>query len=140
MSLPFDNFQIGPITLRNRFIRSAAFEGMAANNNVTSDLIKYHEQVSAGGVGMSTVAYASISRNGLSFSHQLWLREEIIPDLQKLTSAIKSHGAKASIQIGHTGNMSKRSICGSRPISPSGRFNLYGPTWPRKMNKRTLIK
>lgn len=138
MSLPFDNFQIGPITLRNRFIRSAAFEGMAANNNVTSDLIKYHEQVSAGGVGMSTVAYASISRNGLSFSHQLWLREEIIPDLQKLTSAIKSHGAKASIQIGHTGNMSKRSICGSRPISPSGRFNLYGPTWPRKMNKKDI--
>jgi 2,4-dienoyl-CoA reductase-like NADH-dependent reductase (Old Yellow Enzyme family) len=138
MKIPFENLRIGPLSIRNRFIRSAAFEGMAENHRVTEDLIEYHRSVAKGGVGMSTVAYASVSKNGLSFAHQLWLREEIIPDLKKLTSAIKQEGAAASIQIGHTGNMSKRSICGSRPIAPSGRFNLYGPTWPRKMNTKDI--
>src|SRR5687768_17186082 len=138
MKNPFEPFQLGPITLSNRFIRSAAFEGMSANHQVTEDLIDYHTHVAKGGVGMSTVAYASVSKNGLSFSHQLWMRDEIIPGLKKLVTAIHSVGAKACIQLGHTGNMSKRSITGSRPIAPSGRFNLYGPTWPRRINVKDI--
>jgi 2,4-dienoyl-CoA reductase-like NADH-dependent reductase (Old Yellow Enzyme family) len=133
MKTPFEKLQIGPIGLRNRFIRSAAFEGMSAGHDVSQDLINYHKSVALGGVGMSTVAYASVNQNGLSFPHQLWLRKQIIPGLKQLSAAIQSGGAAASIQIGHTGNMSKRAICGSRPMAPSARFNLYGPTWPRRM-------
>jgi 2,4-dienoyl-CoA reductase-like NADH-dependent reductase (Old Yellow Enzyme family) len=134
MKKPFEKLQIGPLTLRNRFIRSAAFEGMSAAHNVSADLINYHKSVALGGVGMSTVAYASVNKNGLSFPHQLWLRQQIIPGLQQLSAAINQGGAAASIQIGHTGNMSKRAVCGSRPMAPSARFNLYGPTWPRRMS------
>lgn len=134
MKKSFEPFQLGPLTLKNRFIRSAAFEGMAEKNTVSDDLIQYHRLVAQGGVGMSTVAYASVSKNGLSFAHQLWLRKEIIPALKQLSNAIHEEGALSSIQIGHTGNMSKKSVSGSRAIAPSSRFNLYGPTWPRKMN------
>lgn len=138
MPSPFESIQIGPLHLRNAFIRSAAFEGMAANNTVTDDLIQYHSQVAKGGVGMTTVAYASINKSGLAFKHQLLLSESIIPDLKKLTSAIHQHGALASIQIGHTGNMSKKSVCGTQPIAPTGRFNIYGPSKPRKMNQQDM--
>jgi 2,4-dienoyl-CoA reductase-like NADH-dependent reductase (Old Yellow Enzyme family) len=138
MNNPFDPLRIGPVILRNRFIRSAAFEGMSAGHTVTPELIAYHSAVAEGGVGMSTVAYAAVSKSGLSFAHQLWLRKEMIPDLKKLTMAIKSHGAKASIQIGHTGNMSHAGVTGMRPIAPSGRLNLYGPTWPRQMDRADI--
>ncbi|MFH1160404.1 MAG: hypothetical protein V1733_05595 [bacterium] len=47
---------LGNITLRNRSIRSAAFEGMSSGHLVSDDLIRYHQTVSAGGVGMTTVA------------------------------------------------------------------------------------
>lgn len=138
MPSPFEPIQIGPLHLRNAFIRSAAFEGMAANNTVTDDLIDYHSKVAKGGVGMTTVAYASINKSGLAFKHQLLLSESIIPDLKKLTSSIHSNGAMASIQIGHTGNMSKKSVCGTQPIAPTGRFNIYGPSKPRKMNLQDI--
>ena len=48
----FTPFQLGPITLRNRVIRSAAFENMARNNAPTQQLQDYHVSVARGGVGM----------------------------------------------------------------------------------------
>ena len=111
-NLLFTPVNIGPITLRNRTIRSAAFEDMCPGNNPSSQLRDYHLSVSRGGVGMTTVAYAAVTRSGLSFEKQLWLRPEIVGALRALTDDIHATGAKASIQLGHCGNMSHKSICG----------------------------
>lgn len=134
----FTPCQIGPITLRNRTIRSAAFENMARENKPTEQLFNYHTSVAKGGIGMTTVAYASVMESGLSFDGQLWLREEAIPDLKKLTDAIHEQGAKASIQIGHCGNMTHRATCHCKPWSPSGRFNLYSPTFTHQMTHEEI--
>ena len=50
----FTPCQIGPVTLRNRVIRSAAFENMAYGNRPSDDLFNYHTAVAKGGVGMTT--------------------------------------------------------------------------------------
>ena len=131
----FTPVQIGPVTLRNRVIRSAAFENMAYGNKPSQDLKDYHEAVSRGGVGMTTLAYASVNQSGLSFDGQLWMREEIVPALKDITDAIHSHGAKASIQLGHCGNMTHRATCGCTPVGPSGGFNLYSPTFVRGLKE-----
>lgn len=131
----FTPFRLGNITLRNRSIRSAAFEGMCPDHNISDDLIGYHRSVAAGGVGMTTVAYASVSKSGLSFNHQLWIRKEVIPGLKKLTDAVHEEWAAAAIQIGHCGLMAKSSVSGGQCLAPSGKFNLYGPTWPRTITK-----
>jgi 2,4-dienoyl-CoA reductase-like NADH-dependent reductase (Old Yellow Enzyme family) len=134
----FTPCQIGPVTLRNRVIRSAAFENMAHGNRPSQDLFDYHVAVSRGGVGMTTVAYAAVSRSGLSFDGQLWMREEIVPELRKLTDAIHAEGAKASIQLGHCGNMTHRATCGCMPVGASRGFNLYSPTFVRKLRKEEI--
>ena len=81
-SLLFTPAQLGPITLRNRTIRSAAFEGMCENNSPTQQLKDYHTSVARGGIGMTTIAYAAVTRSGLSFPRQLWMRQEIVPQLR----------------------------------------------------------
>jgi 2,4-dienoyl-CoA reductase-like NADH-dependent reductase (Old Yellow Enzyme family) len=131
----FTSSSIGPLVLRNRSIRAAAFEGMCPGNRPSQMLLDYHRSVAAGGIGMTTVAYAAVCQSGLSFPHQLWLRKEIIPELRLLTDAIHKEGAAASIQLGHCGNMSKRSVAGQIPLSPSGGLNIYSPTWSKKMTK-----
>jgi 2,4-dienoyl-CoA reductase-like NADH-dependent reductase (Old Yellow Enzyme family) len=131
----FTPFKLGPITLRNRTIRAAAFEGMCPGNKVSEDLLNYHRAVAAGGIGMTTVAYAAIEKSALSFPHQLLLNKEAVPDLRKLTDTIHKEGAACSVQIGHCGNMTSSSVTGVRPMAPSARINLYGPTFPRSMNK-----
>jgi 2,4-dienoyl-CoA reductase-like NADH-dependent reductase (Old Yellow Enzyme family) len=130
--------KLGPLTLRNRSIRAAAFEGMSPGHGVSQNLINYHRSVAAGGIGMTTVAYASVTQGGVSFPHQLWLRKEIVKDLQNLTDAVHQEGAAASIQIGHCGNMSKHSCAGPRPIAPSARINWYAPSFPKAMTSADI--
>ena len=127
--------KIGPVELRNRTIRSAAFEGMGKDNNPTAALRDYHLSVARGGVGMTTLAYAGICRSALSFDTQLWLRPEIVAPLREITDGIHAAGAKASIQIGHCGNMTHRSTAGGTPVGASGGFNLYSPTLVRALRK-----
>lgn len=131
----FTPAHIGPLTLRNRTIRSAAFENMCPGHRPSKMLADYHLSVARGGVGMTTIAYASVNRSGLSFDNQLWMRPEIVGELRDLTDAIHREGAKASIQLGHCGNMSHRSTAGRMPISASSGFNLYSPTFVHGMNE-----
>lgn len=127
----FEEAHIGPLTLRNRTIRSAAFESMCPGHKPSQMLYDYHTSVAKGGVGMTTVAYAAVTESGLSFDRQLVMRPEIVPDLRHLTDGIHSAGAAAGIQLGHCGNMSHKNICGCLPISASTGFNLYSPTLVR---------
>ena len=53
---PFAPFQLGPITLRNRFIRAGANEGMCVAGAPSKALLKHHRDMAAGGVGLTTVA------------------------------------------------------------------------------------
>ena len=137
-SLLFTPVTLGPLTLRNRSIRSAAFESMCPGNVPSPQLLDYHRSVAAGGVGMTTVAYAAVTRSGLSFDRQLWMRPEIVPGLRELTDAVHAEGAAVSIQLGHCGNMSHKSICGCLPVGASSGFNLYSPTFVRGLRADEL--
>lgn len=134
----FQEAHIGPLTLRNRTIRSAAFESMCPGHEPSQMLYDYHTSVARGGVGMTTVAYAAVEESGLSFDRQLVMRPEIIPGLHRLTEGIHKEGAAAGIQLGHCGNMSHKEICGCIPVGASTGFNLYSPTLVRGLRRDEL--
>lgn len=140
MSELFTPYQLGPVTLRNRVIRSAAFESMGENYGPSQQLKDYHVSVARGGVGMTTVAYAAVCRSGLSFRKQLWLRPEIVPGLRDLTDAVHKEGAAVGIQIGHCGNMTHFTTAGQIPIGASTGFNLYAYTPVRGMRKSEIVQ
>ena len=139
-SLLFTPYRLGNTTLRNRTIRSAAFESMGKDFGPTQQLKDYHVSVARGGIGMTTLAYAAVCRSGLSFNKQLWLRDEIVPALADITDAIHREGAAASIQIGHCGNMTHWSTAGCFPIGASTGFNLYSPTFVRGMRRNEIAE
>jgi hypothetical protein len=53
---------------------------MCYNATPSDALIEHHRKVDAGGIGMTTVAYCAVSRDGVAFGHEMWMREEIIPE------------------------------------------------------------
>ena len=59
---PFDKAQLGPIRLRNRFIKSATFEGRSPRRVPTDELIEFHRAMAAGGVVMTAGWRASPTR------------------------------------------------------------------------------
>lgn len=132
----FTPYQLGPITLRNRTIRSAAFENMCPGNKPSEMLKNYHVSVAKGGIGMTTIAYCAVERSGVSFDGQLFINDEIKPALKDITDAIHKEGAKVSIQLGHCGNMTHFYTCGyTMPVGASTGFNLYSPTLHRGLKK-----
>ena len=138
MNKLFEEAHIGPLTLRNRAIRSAAFESMCPGHKPSQMLYDYHTSVARGGVGMTTVAYAAVTESGLSFDRQLVMHRDIVPDLKHLTDGIHREGAAAGIQLGHCGNMSHKNICGCMPVSASNGFNIYSPTIVRGLRPDEL--
>lgn len=138
MNKIFEEAHIGPLTLRNRTIRSAAFESMCPGHQPSQQLYDYHTSVARGGIGMTTVAYAAVTESGLSFDRQLVMCKDIIPGLRHLTDGIHKEGAAAGIQLGHCGNMSHKEICGCIPVSACTGFNMYSPTIVRGLRKEEL--
>ncbi|MFM9379022.1 NADH:flavin oxidoreductase [Gordonia sp. VNK21] len=103
MTSPFSPAALGPLTLRNRLIKCATFEGMTPEALVTDELIEFHREHAAGGVAVSTLAYCAISPEGRTDRHQIWMRPEAVPGLRRLTDAVHAEGALAAAQLGHAG-------------------------------------
>jgi len=121
----FSPVSLGDLTLRNRLVRSGCFEGMSPGGQVTDRLIEHHRKVAAGGVGMTTLSYCSVSHDGRAFGHELWMRPEIVPGLQRLTAAVHAEGAAASIQLGHCGFFASPSVIERRPLGASRKLCLF---------------
>lgn len=100
---PFTPFPLGPVTLRNRIVKAATFEGPNRGNVVDDRLVEFHRTVAAGGVGMTTLAYCAISEDGQGAPGEIVVRPDARPGLEKLVDAVHAEGAAASIQIGHAG-------------------------------------
>lgn len=130
--------KIGRLELRNRTIRSGCFEGLSPNAAPSEALIEHHRRVAAGGIGMTTVSYCAVSRDGVAFSHEMWMREDILPGLSRLTEAVHKEGAKASLQLGHCGFFANKHAAGARPIGPSRKFCLFRYSISRAMTESDM--
>ena len=123
---PFEPARLGPLTLRNRFIKAATFEGSSPKGQVTDALIDFHRRVGAGGAAMTTVAYLAVSPEGRTDRHCVVVGDEVLTDLRRLTDAVHATGALVAAQLGHAGPVANArsnrapSLAPSRYISPMG--------------------
>jgi 2,4-dienoyl-CoA reductase-like NADH-dependent reductase (Old Yellow Enzyme family) len=146
-------WQLGPIKLKNRVIKAATYECMGSMDDgvPTNQLVGFHEAVAAGGAGMTIVAYGSVSYDGRSFPTQICLsKEESNPRLMdihnrtkemliRLTEAVHRHGCKACIQITHAGafNDSNTNLRSTKeaPRGPSSIFNPLTLRFSHSLNQ-----
>ncbi|WP_029923161.1 NADH:flavin oxidoreductase [Nevskia soli] len=129
MSTPsaFDPIRIGPLQLRNRFIKSGANEGMAKGGTPSKMLVEHHRAIAAGGAAMTTVAYCAVSADGRTFVDQVQLEPGSVRHLRVLTDAVHGEGAAACAQITHGGAFTFLPELSTRyPRSASGGFNAAG--------------
>src|SRR4029077_18227635 len=124
--------KLGPITLRNRTIKSATFEARTPGALVSDDLIEYHRLPAAGGVGMTTVAYCAVSQGGRTEGNGIWMRPEAVPGFRQLTEAIHAEGAAVSAQIGHAGPVANARSNKATALAPVRFFNPIGMRFARK--------
>jgi 2,4-dienoyl-CoA reductase-like NADH-dependent reductase (Old Yellow Enzyme family) len=109
--------RLGPLTLRNRIIKAATFEGLTRSHLVSDPLIGFHRRIAAGGVGLTTVAYCGVSAEGCGTPNEMILTPDALPGLRRLADAVHAEGAAVSAQIGHAGAVA--SALGRRGLAPS---------------------
>ena len=122
----FEPARLGPVTLKNRIIKAATFEGAAPRGEVTDQLIEFHRRMASGGVGMTTVAYLAVAPEGRTDRHCVLLGEESLPGLRRLTETVHDAGAAVSAQIGHAGPVANARSNGAPSLAPSRRFSPSG--------------
>jgi 2,4-dienoyl-CoA reductase-like NADH-dependent reductase (Old Yellow Enzyme family) len=122
----FEPASLGPVTLRNRIIKAATFEGMSWRGTVSDALIDFHRTFAAGGVGLTTLAYCAVSPDGRGAPNEIVLGPAARPGLARLAEAVHAEGAAISAQIGHAGPVGQRRITGSRPLAASSGFSPLG--------------
>jgi 2,4-dienoyl-CoA reductase-like NADH-dependent reductase (Old Yellow Enzyme family) len=130
---PFAPARLGPLTLRNRFVKAATFEGMAVGGLVSERLIDFHRAMAAGGVGMTTVAYLAVSEDGQGAPNEIVLRPDAVPGLRRLADAVHAEGAAISAQIGHAGPVA--AATGRRGLAPSRQFSPMAMRFTRAIDE-----
>jgi len=118
-----DPGRIGPLTLRNRIVKTATFEGMTPAGRVTPELIAHHATMAENGVALTTVAYGAVEDAGRTFTRQLLVDEDSSAGLTQLADAVHENGGKVSLQLAHCGGFSKHVAV---PKGPSTGWNAYG--------------
>lgn len=133
---PFAAVRLGPIEIRNRFLKAATFEGMAVDNLVSDRLIDFHRTMAAGGVGLTTVAYLAVSPDGQGAPAEIVLRPEAVPGLRRLADAVHAEGAAVSAQIGHAGPVA--SGTGRTGLAPSRIFSPMAMRFTKAVTDRDI--
>lgn len=123
---PYAPARLGPVPLRNRVIKGATFEGVTRRNVVTDELVEYHRKVAAGGVGMTTVAYCAVSREGSTDGRTIVLSPESVDGLARLVEAMHAEGAAVAAQIGHAGAVANPMATKVPAMGPSKIFSPLG--------------
>ena len=121
MSKLFEPSEINGMKLANRFVRSATWEGMAADDGAcTPKLIDLMAGLAKGGVGLIVSSHAYVSPEGQAGPWQVGVYDDkLIPGLEAMTTAVHENGGKIVMQLAHAGYFANPKLTGQTPMAPS---------------------
>jgi len=141
MSALFDSIDLGNVRIKNRFVNSATYEGMASEAGEVSDkLIKRYRNLAKGEVGLMIPGYMYVHPLGRSYKYQTAIDKDImISGLRKLTEAVHKEGGKIAFQLAHAGRQTTKPMIGQTPLGPSSKGrDPVNFIKPKKMNENQM--
>lgn len=118
MSTLFQATTINGMKLANRFMRSATWEGMAADDgSCTPGLKELYVQLAKGKVGLIITSHTYVRRDGMGSPRQLGLSDDaFIPGLREMTDAVHRHNGRVAVELSHAGILSNPKVTGLTPV------------------------
>ncbi len=118
----FEPAVVGKLSLKNRVIRSATFEGaFDGNGRYAENLLKFYEPLAKNGVGAIITGMVGIDENSRvapsmvkAYGHELF-----IPELKQVAERVHALGSKLIVQIAHCGQKAGHIDSGGQPLGPS---------------------
>jgi len=126
----FEPVKLHNITLKNRIIRSATYEGWGDTNGVPrSELADIYLKLAKGGVGAIITGFVFVSQTGRAMQPgQCGIDSPSkIGPWQEISDKVHASYPDVSLfmQIAHAGRQTKRKYTGNSAVGPSGRKCTY---------------
>ena len=119
MSVLFEPYAIGRLTLKNRFIKSSTAESMAgADGEVTPAMLDFYEATARGGAACIFLGHGFVHPLGKAYSKMTGLHDDcLIPGLRSLAEVIHRHDCHVFAQLNHGGSRVQKEC--AEPVGPS---------------------
>jgi 2,4-dienoyl-CoA reductase-like NADH-dependent reductase (Old Yellow Enzyme family) len=137
----FEPVRIGTVELPGRLVKSATTETRCTDDGfVTEELIRYYEQIAAGGTPLLITGNAYFDVYSKAAPRQLAAdSDDKIPGLRRLTDAVHRHGARIFLQIYHVGRQALPRLAGRREaVSASAVFEPALGVRPREITQEEI--
>ena len=105
MATLFEKATIKKLSLRNRFVRSATWEGMADEQGApTPELNQLMADLAQGEVGLIISGHAYVSPEGQASPWQMGVHDAgLLPKLALMPQAVHAAGGRIALQLAHAG-------------------------------------
>jgi 2,4-dienoyl-CoA reductase-like NADH-dependent reductase (Old Yellow Enzyme family) len=136
MSILFTPVKIGPLTVPNRFVRSATHDYMADEAGFVTDAnVELLARLADGEVGLIVTGHAFVQRSGKASPRQIAVDDDRFVDgLARIPAAVHRFPSKVFLQIAHAGRQTKAKLCGCVPVSPSPVYDPVSKVMPRELS------
>jgi len=136
----FDQTQLGSLKMKNRFVRSATYEGMAdEKGRMTDELFKIYKDLAKGGVGTIITGLTAVTDLEEFIPGQMGIYEDsFIDEYKKITEMVHKYNANIMLQAGAAGTQTikneKKVMWGPSDIADLGYKNT-----PQEMTLEEII-
>lgn len=120
----FTPIQVGPMTLKNRFVGAPSVTYNASPfGEVSERQVDMYRDRAIGGFGFIHVEATTIRDDGKAFPCFLSIdHPKFLPGLSKIVEVCHLHGAKVGIQLIHTGRNAQKEFINTDPVAPSDKM------------------
>ena len=139
MAKLFETSKIKNMTIKNRSVRSATWDGMAEIKGYSTEAIDtLSTELARGEVGLLISGHAYVHQDGQISPRQLGIFSDgHIDGLSRMTELVHANGGTIAVQLAHAGCHSNASFTGIEPMGPSVMKNENGP-FCREMTKQDI--
>jgi 2,4-dienoyl-CoA reductase (NADPH2) len=135
----FEPITINSLEIKNRIYMPAMHLGMAAEFEVTDRLVEFYAERARGGAGMICIGYATVDELSGNQQNIGAHKDEFIPGLTRLATALKENGARSAAQINHAGRYnSSFFLGGEQPVAPSPIASRMTRETPRELGAEEI--
>ena len=128
MPKPLDSGLLGKMEIKNRFVRSATWEGMADDDgSCLPPLVDLTRKLADGEIGLIISSHAFVSPEGQAGLRQVAVCDDkFLSGLTKMAEAAHEGGSKIVLQLAHAGVQALTSVTNVDAIGPSSVTNKHG--------------
>jgi 2,4-dienoyl-CoA reductase-like NADH-dependent reductase (Old Yellow Enzyme family) len=138
----FEEVTVNGMTLANRLVRSATWEGMCDNDGRPGPaLTECYVALASGGVGLIVTGFAFVRAEGKQLPFKLGIHtDEFAGEMRSLTDGVHEAGGKLCLQLVHAGGQTDSSNAGRQPLAPSAvKIDQY-PELPAEMTEEDIAR